>query len=75
MRSLRRDESPRRSSFDGFVNSDFHGGGTNNRGNVYFMKLAVLKNSTLGLKYFDTVEASGGSSEKDTLQVDWVTKF
>ncbi|MBI2870663.1 MAG: putative porin [Candidatus Omnitrophica bacterium] len=62
-------------AFDGFVDSDFGGGGTNHKGNVFWVKLAVLENSTFGVKYFDTKEVTGSKNHFDTVQMDWVTKF
>lgn len=58
-----------------FTDSDFANGGTNHRGNVWWVKLAVLKNSTLQLRYLSGVEVKGAKSHVDTLQADWVTKF
>ncbi len=70
----------RNAAFDEFVDSDFGGGGTNRRGNVWWVTLATLKNSTLGMKYFasknlkwDSVTAPKGGENR--MQVDWVTKF
>jgi hypothetical protein len=65
----------RDAAFDEFVDSDFGGGGTNRLGNVYWVTLAVLKNSTLGAKYFVGKEIAGAKANEDRLQVDWVTKF
>ncbi len=70
----------RDAAFDEFVDSDFGGGGTNRRGNVIWANLAVLKNSTLGLKYFfkqNTLRNFGTTQEfrEDRAQLDWVTKF
>lgn len=62
-------------AFDGFVDSDFGGGGTNHRGNVWYVKLATLKNSTLSAKFFDTEELKMPKNHFDTFQLDWVTKF
>lgn len=70
--------------FDEFADSDFGGGGTNRRGNVVWLNLAVLKNSTLGAKLFfrqDALENFGTGAtlaqefREDRLQIDWVTKF
>jgi len=61
--------------YDELADGDFHGGGTNGLGGVYFVKLATLKNSTLGVKWFDTKEVNGTASERDNVQIDWITKF
>ncbi len=55
--------------------SDFGNGGTNHRGSAYWVKLAVLKNSTVGLTALNTQELSGSKNHVDTYQMDWVTKF
>jgi hypothetical protein len=60
---------------DVFTNSDFGGGGTNHRGNIYWLKLATLKNSTAGFKISQTQEVIGSKNNFDTYQMDWVTKF
>ncbi len=74
----------RDAAFDEFVDSDFGGGGTNRRGNVVWLNLAVLKNSTLGAKLFfrqDLIDNFGSGASlaekfrEDRLQMDWVTKF
>jgi len=74
----------RDAAFDEFVDSDFGGGGTNRRGNVAWITLAVLKNSTFGVKGFFRQDAlnnfgSGASLtqefREDRFQMDWVTKF
>ena len=62
-------------AFDAFTESDFGGGGTNHKGNVWYVKLATLTHSTLQVKYFDTEEVTGAKDHFDTLQVDWTTKF
>src|SRR3989338_7272557 len=62
-------------AFGAFADSDFGGGGTNNKGHVFYLTLATLKNSTLGAKYFDTEEVNDSKDHFDTLQLDWVTKF
>ena len=58
-----------------FTDSDFSNGGTNHRGNIYWVKLAVLKNSTLGVKYFNARQVHGAKTKADTLQMDWITSF
>ena len=58
-----------------FSDSDFGNGGTNHRGNVYWLKLAVLKNTVIGLKYFNTRQIIGIKNKADTVQMDWVTTF
>ena len=70
----------RDAAFDEFVDSDFGGGGTNRRGNVFWLTLATLKNSTVGVKYFFNQEAIKNASaapkfREDRVQFDWVTKF
>jgi hypothetical protein len=62
-------------TFDEFADSDFHGGGTNNRGHVFWMTFATLKNSTFAAKYFVTEELTGAKDVEDRIQLDWVTKF
>lgn len=62
-------------AFDGFVDSDFGGGGTNHKGNVFYAKLAVLKNSTIGIEYDIAEEVAGAKDVEDRVQMDWETKF
>lgn len=71
-------------AYDEFVDSDFGGGGTNRRGNVAWITLATLKNSTFGAKFFfrqDAIINQGSGStlarefREDRIQLDWVTKF
>lgn len=62
-------------TFGAFTDSDVANGGTNHRGHVYLAKLAVLKSSTLQLKYFNTQEVKGAKNHADTFQADWVTRF
>ncbi len=61
--------------FDEFTDSDFGGGGTNVKGHVYFITLAVLKNSTVGMKYLAANQIKGAKANENTVQFDWVTKF
>jgi hypothetical protein len=63
--------------FDEFTDSDLNDGGTNNRGHVYYVTLATLKNSTLGVKFLDgrQFKKIAGKDTEERLQVDWVTKF
>jgi hypothetical protein len=61
--------------FDEFTDSDFNDGGTNNRGHVFWVTLATLKNSTLGVKYLIAKELKGAKTNEDRVQLDWVTKF
>jgi hypothetical protein len=70
--------------YDEFADSDFGGGGTNRRGNVAWITLATLKNSTFGAKCFfrqDLLTNTGSGSSlaqafrEDRIQLDWVTKF
>jgi hypothetical protein len=74
----------RDAAYDEFVDSDFGGGGTNRRGNVAWLTLATLKNSTFGVKAFfrqDQITNSGAGAtlvqdfREDRIQLDWVTKF
>ena len=62
-------------AFDAFVDSDFGGGGTNHQGHVWYLTLAALRHSTIGLKYFHVEEVRGAKSHEDWLQTDWVTQF
>ncbi len=63
-------------TFGPFTHSDFGNGGTNHRGHAYWLKLAALKNSTIGLAAFNTREAKGTTKNHvDTYQMDWVTIF
>lgn len=62
-------------AFDEFVDSDFGGGGTNRYGHAYWVNLAVLKNSTLGVKYLTSKQLTGGKAGENRAQIDWVTKF
>lgn len=62
-------------AYDEFVDSDFNDGGTNNRGHVFYVTLATLKNSTLGMKYFVARTLEGAKDVEDRVYMDWVTKF
>ena len=62
-------------TFGAFSDSDFGNGGTNHTGNVYWLKVAVLKNSVVGLKIFQTTEVKLPKANANTYQMDWVTKF
>jgi polyhydroxyalkanoate synthesis regulator phasin len=62
-------------TFGAFTSSDFGGGGTNHLGNVWWLKLATLKNSDLTLSYYAIREVKRPKSHEDRLQVDWLTKF
>lgn len=63
-------------AFDEFVDSDFGGGGTNRRGHCAWLTVAVLKNSTVGLKcFFKQHQITGAKAREDRAQLDWVTKF
>ena len=42
---------------------------------MYYLTLATLKNSTFGIKLFDTEQVTGSKNHYDTVQMDWVTKF
>ncbi len=63
-------------AFDGFTDSDFNGGGTNNEGFAYWATLAVLKNTTFGIKVLDA-QVIQDPPKVDTFTVQWdmVTKF
>jgi hypothetical protein len=61
-----------------FTDSDFGTGGTNREGPVFWATMGTLKNSTLGIKYYDTdavTNAVANKTEVKRLQVDWNTKF
>ena len=62
-------------TFGPFTDSDFGNGGTNHRGNVWWVRLATLKNSALQLKYFATQELKDTKNHADTFQADWMTRF
>jgi len=62
-------------AFDEFVDSDFIGGGTNRRGNVFWLNLQILKNSQVGAKFFTGQQIRGAKANEDRVQLDWVTKF
>lgn len=62
-------------TFGAFSDSDFGNGGTNHTGNVYWLKVAVLKNSVVGLKIFQTTQVKLPKTNANTYQMDWVTKF
>jgi len=62
-------------TFGAFTDSDFGGGGTNHLGNVWWVRLAVLKNSMVGLKYSSAKEVTGTKNHEDRFQTDWITKF
>lgn len=62
-------------TFGPFTDSDFGNGGTNHRGHAYWLKFAVLKNSSVQLKYFNTQEVKQPKNHADTFQADWVTVF
>jgi len=72
-------ELERDAAFDEFTDSDFLDGGAANRGHVFYVTLATLKNSTLGAKYFITRQldsaATSGKDHEDRVQLDWVTTF
>ena len=62
-------------TFGPFTDSDFGNGGTNHRGHAWWVKLAMLKNSSLQLKYMNAQALKGSKNHADTFQADWVTKF
>ena len=62
-------------TFGALTNSDFGNGGTNHRGSAYWLKLAVLKNSSVGLTVLNTRELGGSKNRVDTYQMDWITSF
>lgn len=68
-------ELQRDAAFDEFTDSDFNDGGTNNRGHVFWLTLATLKNSTLGAKYIMGENLEGAKDVEERFQLDWVTKF
>ena len=61
--------------FDELTDSDFGGGGTNRRGNVWWVTLAVLKHSTVSAKFFSAKQLTGAKANEDRIQLDWMTKF
>jgi hypothetical protein len=61
--------------FDAFTDSDFGGGGTNHKGNVFYLTLATLKNSSVTAKYYNATEVTRAKNHEDRFQVDWLTKF
>ncbi|MBI1991960.1 MAG: putative porin [Candidatus Omnitrophica bacterium] len=62
-------------TFGAFTDSDFGNGGTNHTGHVYWIKLAVLRNSAVQLKYYNTHEVKGAKESADTFRADWISKF
>lgn len=62
-------------AYDEFADSDFLDGGTNNHGNVFWITLATLKNSTAGVKFFKAENLKGSKDTETRVQMDWVTKF
>ncbi|MBI4598548.1 MAG: putative porin [Candidatus Omnitrophica bacterium] len=66
---------PPDATFGAFTDSDFGNGGTNHTGHVYWLKLAVLKNSAVQLKFYDTQELKGAKNHAETFRTDWITKF
>ena len=62
-------------TFGPFTDSDFGGGGTDHLGNVWWVKLAVMKNTSVGVRWLSAEELKGAKNHIDTVQMDWVTKF
>ena len=62
-------------TFGAFTSSDFGGGGANHLGSVWWVKLAMLKNSQCGVKYYSTQEVKRPKNHEDRFQADWITKF
>ena len=60
---------------DGFVDSDFGGGGTNVRGFTLGGNLALSPNVKLGLRWMSAREVAGPFFRNDILQVDFNGKF
>ncbi|GEM_PF-3357532 len=63
-------------AFDGFTDSDFNGGGTNNKGNAWWVTLAVLKNTTFTTKVL-AGQSINPEPKNNTLTWQWdlLTKF
>jgi hypothetical protein len=57
------------------VDSDFHAGGTNGKGHKFSLNYMLLKNTSLGLTFFNTWQDTGTKNYKNILQVDLNFKF
>ncbi|MDD5617706.1 MAG: putative porin [Candidatus Omnitrophica bacterium] len=57
------------------VDSDFHTGGTNARGHKFGLNYMLMKNTSLGLTFFNTWQNAGAKNYKNILQVDLNFKF
>ncbi|MGE4323813.1 MAG: putative porin, partial [Sphingobium sp.] len=60
---------------DGFADSDFHIGGTNNRGWQIGGNYAIAKNTIFGLRWISAEEVAGAPFSVDRGFIDLVTKF
>ncbi len=60
---------------DGFVDSDFGGGGTNVKGFTFGGNIALSSGVKLGLRWMSASEVAGPVFKNDILQLDLSTKF
>jgi hypothetical protein len=60
---------------DGFVDSDFGGGGTNVKGLTFGGNLALSPGVRLGLRWMSASEVAGPAFKSDIIQVDFNGKF
>jgi len=60
---------------DGFVDSDFGGGGTNVKGYTIFGTMALSPNVSIGLRWMSASEVAGPPLKEDVLQIDVSGKF
>ena len=60
---------------DGFVDSDFGGGGTNVKGFTFGGNIALSSGVRLGLRWMSASEVAGPAFKNDILQLDINTKF
>ena len=60
---------------DGFVDSDFGGGGTNVEGYTISAAVALGKNTSLGLRWMSGDEIAGPPLKVDTIQIEINGKF
>ena len=60
---------------DGFVDSDFGGGGTNVKGFTFGTNLALSQGVKIGLRWMSATQVAGPVFKNDILQVDFNGKF
>ena len=60
---------------DGFVDSDFGGGGTNVKGFTFGGNLALSPNVKFGLRWMSASQVGGPTFKNDILQLDFSGKF